>query len=282
MSSLPPDRGALDRLTAAAGPAALPAPATRSRRALECPSCGASFASRAAFMWHRLNAHLRVSNELGNSAAVGTIHRAADGAACDAAGSPAARAAPTSDGCGADVDAARAAAVPAAADGIGRGGAAVSARGASPPDGAAGGGGDGAALGGAADAPADGGEAAPESAAAQAALDPTNNISTAVAMELRALLQLTRKEVDTSEPARKRRRIGTMGPVEKDYTYSTVSTAMRACYEDEGDWERAVPIVERRKGWRLWHFHSFRLRAVQLFALESGGPGLSLQWLEEL
>jgi len=101
-------------------------------------------------------------------------------------------------------------------------------------------------------------------------------------MELRALLQLTRKEVDTSEPARKRRRIGTMGPVEKDYTYSTVSTAMRACYEDEGDWERAVPIVERRKGWRLWHFHSFRLRAVQLFALESGGPGLSLQWLEEL
>jgi len=101
-------------------------------------------------------------------------------------------------------------------------------------------------------------------------------------MELRALMHLTGQEADMSEPARKRRRVGTGERAETDYTYPTVSTAMRACYEDEGDWARAVPIVERRNGWRPGRFQSFRLRAVQRFALESGGPGLSLQWLEEL
>jgi len=43
-----------------------------------------------------------------------------------------------------------------------------------------------------------------------------------------------------------------------------------------------VPIVEQRRGWRAGGFNCFRFRALERFALTSGGPGLSLQWLEEL
>jgi len=116
-----------------------------------------------------------------------------------------------------------------------------------------------------------------------AALDPTKDISEAVKMELRALMEASRHEASAEdEPAGKRRRLSTGEPEPNAYTYSTISTAVRAFYEDEGDWEGAVPIVEQRRGWRADRFNSFRLQALERFALTSGGPGLSMQWLEEL
>jgi len=122
-----------------------------------------------------------------------------------------------------------------------------------------------------------------ESAAAKAAFDPARDLSKQVQMELLALMEVTREEVHVDEaPARKRRRVASGATAEREFTYSTTSTAIRALYENLADWQRAVPAVERRKGWRAGRFNSFRLRAVEHFALKSGGAGLSLQWLEEL
>jgi len=87
---------------------------------------------------------------------------------------------------------------------------------------------DAAALGGAVEAPADVGEQQKESAAAQAALASTRNISQAVAMELRALMNKIQQEMDMTEPARKRKHVDIEEPAETDCTQRTVSTVVRA------------------------------------------------------
>jgi len=170
----------------------------------------------------------------------------------------------------------------AAAGGEAPGGAGVS----PVPAGGADGGGDAAldvGAGAAAHVDAAPAAAVEVSAAADHALDPTKDLNEAVAMELRALMEVSRQEQDDAdEPSGKRRRLNTGEPLQKLYTFSTISTALRAFYEDEGDWERAEPIVERQRGWRTGRFDSFLLRTLQRFSLKSGGQGLSLQWLEEL
>jgi len=266
MSDLPPDRRAVNRATGSGGSLTTRAPG--SRNPLDCLACGAPFQSRAGLAWHRLNFHLRVSNAIGARQSLATAAQAAVVAAAAAA----------SDAAAANQDETAAAAASCEEPG----GAGVPPG----PAGAADDGGDGAmdvGAGAAADGAAAPAAAEDVSAAADAALDPTKNVSEAVKMELRALMEVSRQEEeDADEPSGKRRRSNTGEPVPKVYTYSTISTALRAFYEDEGDWERAEPIVERRRGWRTGRFDYFRLRALQRFALKSGGPGLSLQWLEEL
>lgn len=122
-----------------------------------------------------------------------------------------------------------------------------------------------------------------EGGAAKTAFDPANDLSEEVKQELLALMEATREEVDEEEvPGRKRRRLAAGATAERRFTYATTSTAVRALYEEYGDWERAEAAVNRRKGFRTGRFNSFRLRAVQRFALKSGGAGVSLQWLQEL
>eukprot|EP00170_Pyropia_yezoensis_P006818 contig_27790_g6840 len=53
-------------------------------------------------------------------------------------------------------------------------------------------------------------------------------------------------------------------------------------YEDVKDWQRTTSLVTRRKRCRPGQFESYRLRAVERFALECGGAGLSLEWQERL
>jgi len=75
---------------------------------------------------------------------------------------------------------------------------------------------------------------------------------------------------------------GAVACTDPEYTYTTVATAVRAIYEDQRDWEHSSPLATRRKGWRPGRFDSFRLRAVERFALECGGAGLSLEGIEKL
>jgi len=122
-------------------------------------------------------------------------------------------------------------------------------------------------------------------AAARSALDPSKDIEDAVRIHMRELLDWARQRVlpeDGSARATKRRKRTSAAPAENEYTYTTVSTAVRALYEDMEDWQHSVPLSTRRKGWRPGQFDSFRLREVERFALECGGGGLSLQGIEKL
>jgi len=130
----------------------------------------------------------------------------------------------------------------------------------------------------------DAGHPAAPGSAARAALDP-NQIDDGVMRHIEALLAVSRHAVAGADAVRgrKRRRLDGGGTSEGvEYTYTTVSTAVQALYEEEGDWKNSTPLVDRRKGWRPGRFDSFRLRAVQRFALESGGGGLSLEGIEKL
>jgi len=127
------------------------------------------------------------------------------------------------------------------------------------------------------------GDGMEEGAAAESAFDPAKDLSEEVKLELLALMEATREEIHEEQaPGRKRRRLEAGSSTERRFTYATTSTAIRALYENYGDWDRAEAAVQRRKGHRPGRFNSFRLRAVQRFALKSGGAGLSLKWLEEL
>jgi len=112
-----------------------------------------------------------------------------------------------------------------------------------------------------------------------------NYISEAVRQHILSLVAVSRRPVlnGGANLASKRRQLTTgAASVEPEYTYTTVATAIQALYEGDGDWERCVPMVDRRKGWRTGRSDSFRLRAVQKFALESGGGVMSLEGLEKL
>ena len=266
--------------------------APRRRSALDCQTCGAPFKSRGGLSWHRIRTHLLVSNALGNIPSAGPSGRGG-GSSCGAGEGQA--------GSGGD-DAGNPGSDDTAADAVMSGGERGASGGATNADHASGGDmrSDQGGMGGpasSADADAessatgvhhrtatDAGETVlEESSVVRAAFDPTKDLSKQVQCELLALMVATREEVHEEEtPAVKRRRLAAGAPREKEYTYSTVSTAVRAIYESEGDWENAVPIVERRNGWRAGRFDSVRLRALQRFALQSGGAGLSLQWLEGL
>jgi len=120
--------------------------------------------------------------------------------------------------------------------------------------------------------------------AARFALDP-KNVSDRVCRHIVTLLAVSRHPVAGTDPGRgsKRRRPDPGdSSAAPEYTYTTVSTAAQALYEEEGDWEHSDPLVNRRKGWRPGRFDFFRLRAVQRFALESGGGGISLERIEKL
>jgi len=148
-------------------------------------------------------------------------------------------------------------------------------------------GGNGGAAGDTNDNAAGGNEGASdgmeEGAAVKAAFDPSRDLSEDVVMELLALMEATREEIEEDEaPGRTRRRLAAGGTVERRFTYATTSTAVCELYESNGDWERAEAAVEQRKGFRTCRFSSFRLRAVQRCELKCGGAGLSLQGLQEL
>lgn len=112
---------------------------------------------------------------------------------------------------------------------------------------------------------------------------PDARMSRAVAGEMEVLARMTGNIVQGAEPSRKRRRTGDAGAsVPSRVEYSTLSTALRAVYEDKKDWTRAEPLLRRRKGWRPGQFRSFRMRALQRFALKVCGRGLSREELVEL
>jgi len=291
-------------------------PATRS--ALDCPTCFTRCATRSGLMWHRLG-HLQASNlagERGRGRAAGrppplrtpgSDNTGAPGRlAGDLGGSST-----SADGGGADgrtavdgtgeVGALPAGGGPGAEDAVVAGDGASStpvvATQATPiqrtaacnTDGSA------AASGSHADAPPAAGVKLVDHSvnaglpvalggAARFALDP-ENVSDGVRRHIETLLAVSRHAVAGTNPegGRKRRRLDPGdASTATEYTYTTVSTAVQALYEEEGDWEHSDPLVNRRKGWRPGRFDSFRLRAVQRFALESGGGGLSLEGIEKL
>jgi len=132
-----------------------------------------------------------------------------------------------------------------------------------------------------------GGVPAVPGAAARAAIDPSKDIDGAVLVYIQSLMAVSRHTLNDagSGPGHKRRRLAAGGATActaPEYTYTTVATAVQALYEDEGDWQRTAPLTTRRKGWRAGSFDSFRLRAVQRFALDCGGGGLSLEGIEKL
>lgn len=125
------------------------------------------------------------------------------------------------------------------------------------------------------------------SAAAEAAIDPEKEIEKAVLQEMVALMAIYRWEagaavVEDSQPGHHRRGLAAGAPVDDEYTYTTVSTAVRALHEDERDWARAEPLDTRRKGWRAGRSDSFRLRAVERFAITCDGGGHSHDGIEKL
>lgn len=85
-------------------------------------------------------------------------------------------------------------------------------------------------------------------------------------------------------PAAKRRRGQRGGAVSgPDPRYATLSAELRAGYEDLKDWERSEPIITPRKHSRPGMFNSYRLRALQRFALTCGdGAGLTGAELDHL
>jgi len=128
---------------------------------------------------------------------------------------------------------------------------------------------------------------APPGSAARAAIDPDTGIDESVLLHIKALMAVSRHAVGGPDGGRGRKRGretpgGSATCNDPEYMYTTVSTAVRAIYEDQGDWERSSPLTTRRKGWRPGRFDTFRLRAVERFALECGGGGLSIGGLEKL
>lgn len=112
---------------------------------------------------------------------------------------------------------------------------------------------------------------------------PDAGMSDAVACEMEVLACMTGNVVRDADPSRKRRRTGNgSSSVPSRVEYSTLSTALRAVYEDKKDWTHAEPLLRRRKGWRPGQFRSFRMRALQRFALKVCGRGLSREELAEL
>lgn len=88
---------------------------------------------------------------------------------------------------------------------------------------------------------------------------------------------------DVQPPAKKRRATsGRAVPQGDRRRFATLGTQVRAMYEDVKDWQRTTSLVTRRKRCRPGQFESYRLRAVERFALECGGAGLSLEWQERL
>jgi len=122
------------------------------------------------------------------------------------------------------------------------------------------------------------------SAAVQAAIEPGLDVYKAVQKEMLALMSVSRREAAAEDlhPGLKRRRLASGASSATEYTSSTVSTAIRALYEDERDWARSEPLAMRRKGWRSGRFESFGLRALERFALTCDGGGLSLEGIEKL
>lgn len=86
------------------------------------------------------------------------------------------------------------------------------------------------------------------------------------------------QSADANPHAHKRRRSGASGGAEaEERNYATIATEVRALYESRNDWPKSVPLLTLRKQWQASQFDSFRLRAVERFALEScGGSGLTL------
>lgn len=89
---------------------------------------------------------------------------------------------------------------------------------------------------------------------------------------------------DDLQPATKKQRTNTGATVPRGHQrqYATLSTHVRSVYEDMNDCERTTPIVTPRKRCRPGRFNSYRLRALERFALQCGGAGLSLEWQERL
>jgi len=132
-----------------------------------------------------------------------------------------------------------------------------------------------------------GGESPCNGSAAGAAIDSDKNIDKAVLMRSQSFMAVLRHAVGEpdSRHGRKRSHVkhgGSATCTDPEYMYTTVSTAMRAINDDEADWDRSSSLSTRRKGWRPSQFDSFRLRAVERFALECGGGGLSLEGIEKL
>lgn len=89
--------------------------------------------------------------------------------------------------------------------------------------------------------------------------------------------------IDDAQPPRKRQRAtsGVTVPQLQRH-FATLSTEVRSMYEDLNDWQRTTPLLTRRKRCRPGRFDSYRLRALERFALEFGGAGLPLEWQERL
>jgi len=105
----------------------------------------------------------------------------------------------------------------------------------------------------------------------------------AIATELRALIELTRVQID--DKATRVEGGAVRGATEDsdddgmlEYAYSTIATHVRVLYEELKDVQRSASLAEmRRKTPLTGQFNSIRMRALQRYVLEAGGSGLSLQ-----
>lgn len=107
------------------------------------------------------------------------------------------------------------------------------------------------------------------------------------AAELAALLNAAAAEVTPQPIARQRGRTGPVrsqpaGEVTPSVTYPSLSTEVRAHYEQYKDAERAKPLVTARKRARPGQFDSFRLRTLQDFVNNVDGSGLSASGKDQL
>ena len=85
-------------------------------------------------------------------------------------------------------------------------------------------------------------------------------------------------------PAHKKRKEnnGAEAKASRPYDYSNLAEHIRTLYDEIKDWQRAEPILSARKRANPGKLDTFRLQALQRFALRTGRAGLSLREQEDL
>lgn len=95
--------------------------------------------------------------------------------------------------------------------------------------------------------------------------------------EIAALLSFTAQDAVLRSRGRKRRRAPEPHCATPEVTHLSVATQVLAVYEGYGDAARSVPLVKRRKHSKAGSFNTRKLRAMQSFAFQTGGCGLTIR-----
>jgi len=100
--------------------------------------------------------------------------------------------------------------------------------------------------------------------------------------QLDALLACSKEATEGPAPKRRKDKNGAAAEASRPYDYSHLAEHIRTLYEEIKDWQRAEPILSARKRANPGKFDTFRLQALQRFALRTGRAGLSLREQEDL